>query len=247
MSGFQDKFVFITPAYNCQNIISQTCMSVIAQSFKDWRMIVYDDMSTDQTPQVVSDISKSLRLGDKLKVISRDKKFGEVHNTLDAVQHVEDDEIVCRLDGGDWLTDNDTLDILSQVYTTHEPAVTWTKQRWAYTDYNISGPLSSIDADVYKHPWVSSHLKTFRKNAINDIALENFKDDNGDWIMIACDQAVFLPMLHKAYLDHRPRLFLPVVCYHYNIDLQDKQLFTCDRSITQKTSAEWIRERGYLL
>ena len=207
---------------------------------------MYDDMSTDNTAQVVEDLSKRLYLGSQLSVISRIEKHGEVRNTLDAVDHIEPSEVVCRLDAGDWLTDLDTLTILDSTYTNHDPAVLWTKHRWAYTDHNISGPLAHPDANVYSHPWVSSHLKTFRCSSMSGINPKNYKDKNGDWIMIACDQAVFLPMLHKAYLDGKPRLFLPLVTYHYNINLNDPSLFSSERSLRQKHSGEWIRSRGYI-
>ena len=245
MNGSTTKFVFIIPAFNCQNVITQTCLSVIAQSYSNWRMIVYDDMSTDNTASIANHISRQFSLGEKLTVVSREEKYGEVRNTIDAVETIEDDEVVCRLDGGDWLTDLDTLAILGRAYQTHNPAVAWTKHRWAYTNKNISGPMDQT-IDAYQYPWVTSHLKTFRKSAINDIDIKNFKDVNDDWIMIACDQAVFLPMLHKARLEFRPRLFVPLVCYHYSIDLQDPSLFTSDRSLKQKQTAEWIRARGFV-
>lgn len=241
-----NKFVFVTPAYNCQDSIRQTIFSVLAQSYVDWRMVIYDDMSTDQTAQVVEDISKSLQLGDKLTVVSRNEKFGEVRNTVDAVNEISDREIVCRLDGGDWLTENDALYVINQAYGQEDPAVLWTMHRWAYTGHNISAPLLPVYANVYEHPWVSSHLKTFRRDAMYGINIENYKDAEGTWITIGCDQAVFLPMLHKALLDDRKRLFLPVVCYHYNINLDNPELFTCDRSKIQKYSAEWVRARGYI-
>tara|TARA_B100001123_G_scaffold437566_2_gene570070 strand:- start:14928 stop:15674 length:747 start_codon:yes stop_codon:yes gene_type:complete len=248
MSGYQDKtkFVIVTPAFNCANNIVQTCISVIAQSYQDWRMVVYDDMSTDNTAEVVEAMSRHFNLGNKLTVIKREEKFGEVRNTIDAVQTIEDDEVVCRLDGGDWLTDLDTLRILDDVYRSKDPALVWTKHRWSFTNKNISAPLPP-DANEYQYPWVSSHLKTFRKKSIDDININNFKDEDGNWIMIACDQAVFLPILHKARVEKRHRMFLPMVCYHYSIDLKDPHLFTCDRSLNQKQSAEKIRERGFII
>ena len=187
----RNQFVFVTPAYNCEDTIRQTIFSVLAQSYSDWRMIVYDDMSTDHTAQVVEDMSNSLGLDDKLSVVSRTEKFGEVRNTVDAVRNIKNDEIVCRLDGGDWLTDSDALFIINQAYNQEDPAVLWTMQRWSYTSQNISGPLITPDADVYKHPWVSSHLKTFRRSAMNDINPQNYRDNEGNWIMIGCDQARF--------------------------------------------------------
>jgi len=239
------KFVFVIPAFNCVEDIDKTVFSVIAQSYDDWEMIVLDDLSTDNTGDRVEEISSALKLQDKITVIKNKEKHGEVRNTLKAAKLTNDDDVIVRLDAGDWLTENDTLYILDQVYSEYDPAVVWTAHRWAYTSQNISGPLPD-DANVYQHPWVSSHLKTFRKSAINGINENNFKDANGNYIMIACDQAVFLPILHKAFLDEKKRIFIPVCCYHYNIDLNNPKLFTCDRSLDQKESGKFIRNRGFI-
>lgn len=239
-------FVFITPAFQCQDKIAQTIKSVYSQSYDRWRMVIYDDMSTDNTAQVVEDMSKKLGLGSRLQVISRTEKFGEVRNTLDAVETVADHEVVCRLDAGDWLTENDCLHIMDNVYKQHQPAVAWTAHRWAYTSKNISGPIDPHCANVYRHPWVSSHLKTFRRSSMRGISPKNYLDDEGNYIMIACDQAVFLPMMQKALIEKQPLVFVPLVMYHYDINLQNPTLFTSERSLNQKASAEWIRERGFV-
>ena len=177
----------------------------------------------------------------------REEKYGEVRNTIVEVKFLADREVVVRLDGGDWLTDNDTLYFLNLIYKEYKPAVCWTAHRWSYSDACISNRLELKDNEtIYEHPWVSSHLKTFRASALKKVNPKNFYDDEGSWIMIACDQAVFLPMMHLAIKEGLPLVFLPLVCYHYNIDLEKPDLFTEDRSILQKQSAEWIRARGYV-
>jgi len=40
--------------------------------------------------------------------------------------------------------------------------------------------------------------------------------------------------------------FLPMIMYHYDINLNDPELFTKPRSLEQKMSAEKLRERGYI-
>jgi glycosyltransferase involved in cell wall biosynthesis len=242
----QNNFVFVTPAFNCEKDIVQTIKSVYSQSYDNWRMVVYDDMSTDGTAQVVEDMSKKLGLGSRLSVVSRTEKHGEVRNTLDAVSNIDENEIVCRLDGGDWLTENDGLFYLNHVYQNENISVAWTAHRWAFsTNNNISGPLKD-NISVYHQPWVSSHLKTFRRSSINNINERNFKDDDGNYVMIACDQAIFLPMIHKAQLDGRKCIFIPMVMYHYCIDIDNPELFKTERAYRQKHSAEWIRARGYI-
>ena len=151
------------------------------------------------------------------------------------------------MDGGDWLTENDLLYILNGVYQDSQVAVAWTGHRWSYTTQNISGPLNLKPGQtVHQHPWVSSHLKTFRCSELKRVPDVNFRDADGNYIMIACDQAVFLPMMHMAHEEGKKLQFVPIVGYHYNIDLSNKNLFTNDRSVRQKISAETIRARGFL-
>ena len=241
------EFVFLTPAFNCQEDIEKTLYSMLAQSYKNWRAIFIDDVSDDNTGDVIRGIAKSLKLGDRVSVVRREEKFGETKNTLTEIENIKDEEVVCRLDGGDWLTENDTLAFLDQIYQKHKPSVLWTKHRWAYTSQNISGPMNlQTGQTVYQHPWVSSHLKTFKAEKLKRVPKKNFYDENGDWIMIACDQTVFLPMMHMSIQNKEPIVHLPLVCYHYSIDLQKPNLYHNERSYKQRDMALWVRERGFL-
>ena len=240
-----NKFHFIIPAYNCRDEIGQTLWSIVGQSYKDWCATIIDDVSTDGTGKFCLNFFEKLGLSDRVNVVKRQEKFGEVRNTLDVCEKLEDDTIVVRLDAGDWLTDLGCLHILDHVYSTHDPAVLWTAHRWAWTNQNISGPID-INTSVYRQPWKSSHLKTFRVRDFRGLNPKNFLDQDGNYIVIACDQAIFLPMMERARRKGRPLIFLPMIMYHYSIDLQKPDLFTCDRSIRQKQSAEWIRQRGFV-
>ena len=144
--------------------------------------------------------------------------------------------------------------ILDREYKEHDPAVIWTNQRWTlepvYKDgelkpFNLSGPID-IKTSFYNQPWKTSHLKTFRVRDFKGLNPKNFKDDEGNWIMIACDQAIFLPMLERARLRRRPLMYIPRVLYHYDCDVFNREQFFNDRAYNQKDSAVWIRERGYL-
>ncbi|MDA3820250.1 MAG: glycosyltransferase family 2 protein [Candidatus Delongbacteria bacterium] len=48
----------ITPAYNASQFISNTIESVIAQTYKDWEMLIVDDCSSDNTMEIVQDYAK---------------------------------------------------------------------------------------------------------------------------------------------------------------------------------------------
>lgn len=49
-----DLVSIITPAYRVEKIVQETIDSVIAQSYKNWEMLVADDRSPDGTASVVS-------------------------------------------------------------------------------------------------------------------------------------------------------------------------------------------------
>lgn len=240
------KFKVITPAFNCEENIRTTLYSVIGQSYENWEMTVIDDVSTDGTANKVKEMAKAVGLEDKITVKSRDEKYGEVRNTLVEVACCDDEDVVIRLDAGDFITDLGCFELLDAIYSSHDPAVIWTGHRWKLTNTNISGPIDP-NVSFYEQPWRTSHLKTFRVRDFRGLNPQNFLDDDGDYITIACDQAIFLPMLERARRRARPLIFVPVCMYHYNTDAAyDPSVFHHDRSKRQKASAEWIRARGYI-
>lgn len=45
----------IMPAYNAEKYISESIESVIAQSYKNWELLITDDRSTDNTQQIINE------------------------------------------------------------------------------------------------------------------------------------------------------------------------------------------------
>jgi len=97
------------------------------------------------------------------------------------------------------------------------------------------------NADPYRHPWVASHLKTFRKHLIKGVKDENFRGEDGNYIRRAGDQAIYLPVLHKA----KRRAFLPRCMYHYTIKDVPETYQTND-AVFQRDEALFLRSRGFV-
>lgn len=237
-----NRFVFVMPAFNAEETIGRTLVSVWSQTYPNWKIIIKDDMSTDRTRMVVDNFKKSFGLSDdQLSFTTNTEKKWEVRNILESLEECETNDIVCRLDGDDWLCDSDALTIIDHRYRTTGCNVLWTKHRWAFTNQNISADLPR-DANPYIHPWVSSHFKTFRKSVIERVKDENFRGEDGEYFKRIGDQAIYLPVLHQSAGNWH---FEPIVAYHYTIDMNPQTFQTNDAKF-QKAEGEYLRRRGFV-
>lgn len=259
-----NRFVFVAPMFNASATLPQMLHSLYGQSYVDWHLVLIDDVSTEEhlklSDRIVSSFVHLANNGNyakndidvveadgersnrstRITFIKNQTKKWEVANVLRGLKECKDDDIVCRLDADDWLTDLDALAYLNALYKQTGAEALWTAHRWAYTDKNISGPMIS-GADVYRHPWVSSHLKTFRKRLINDVPDVNFRGEDGEYIRRAGDQAIYLPVLHRT----EKRGFVPRVMYHYTIKDEPATYQTPDAAF-QRDEALFLRARGYV-
>lgn len=240
----KNRFVFVAPMYNASAYVGQMIASIVSQSYDNWKVILIDDVSSDdEKGRSFNELNKWQGVIDqpgKLEVVWNKDKRWEVANVLLGISKCEDDDIVCRIDADDWLTDTDALAILNGAYEQTGSEAVWTNHRWGFSDKNISGPLPP-GADPYKHPWVSSHLKTFRKRLINDVNDTNFRGEDGGYIRRAGDQAIYLPVLAKA----QKRLYVPRCLYHYTINDVPETYQTTDARF-QRDEAIYLRARGYV-
>jgi glycosyltransferase involved in cell wall biosynthesis len=245
-----NRFVFIVPMYNASETLEQMLLSVVGQSYKKWKIVLIDDMSDqvhlDKCKEIVQRyktlINDDVGMNSKIALEINHSKQWEVSNVLfGMLQYCKDDDIVCRLDGDDWLTDLDTLAILDKRYDEKKVDVIWTAHRWSFSDMNISNRLPTCE-DPYTYPWVSSHFKTFKYKLLKNVPIENFYGPTGEFIKRTGDQAIYLPALLNSKGNWH---FEPRVTYHYTIDL-DHSTFQTEDAKFQKEEGEFIRRRGYV-
>lgn len=241
-----NKFAFVSPMFNASDTLPRMLHSICGQSYDNWKIILIDDVSSKEHREKSEKICNEFKLllngkySDCIINIWNVEKKWEVANVLHGISLCDDDDIICRIDADDWLTELDSLAIIDSVYQQTNCDILWTAHRWGFSDKNISGPMSQ-EADPYKHPWVSSHLKTFRKKLLKDVKDENYRGEDGNYIRRAGDQAIYLPALHNS----KKRVFLPRVMYHYTINDVPETYQTSD-AIFQRDEAVFLRNRGYV-
>lgn len=249
MTQRENRFVFVAPMYNATETLPRLLHSLFGQSYNNWQLWLIDDVSdrqhVEETSRIITRFKTLCVDGkgcEKVRIRFNKEKKWEVANVLYGIResYERDDDIICRIDADDWLTDLDALQIINDAYNQSQCDILWTAHRWGFSDKNISGPMSE-DANPYKHPWVSSHLKTFRRYLLDSVSDENFKGPEGEYIRRAGDQAIYLPALHKA----KKRAFLPRVMYHYTIN-DVPETYQTDDAKFQRDEALFLRERGFV-
>ena len=133
-----NRFVFIMPAFNASETIFRSIMSVWFQTHTNWKIIIRDDLSTDNTPEIIDQIKNQLQIGDdKILLTVNTEKHWEVKNIVESLKQCESNDIICRLDGDDWLCDCDALSIINHHYNTRDCGALWTSHRWSFSNHNI--------------------------------------------------------------------------------------------------------------
>lgn len=92
----------ITPTYNCGKFIAETIDSVLAQTYQNWEMIIVDDVSTDNTEDVVSEYIKK---DGRIKYTKLDVNSGAAVARTTAM-HLAEGQYMAFLDSDDlWTSD----------------------------------------------------------------------------------------------------------------------------------------------
>ena len=89
----------ILPVYNCEKYIVEAIDSVVDQSYKDWKLIIIDDGSTDLTNNLIKNYLSDRRIS--LKRLKKNKGQGFCRNF--ALRYSKS-KYVAFIDGDDiWL------------------------------------------------------------------------------------------------------------------------------------------------
>jgi len=126
----------VTPVYNGENTISETIESVLAQTFKDFEMIIVDDISTDNTKKVIEKYAKKDK---RINYYSLPKKGGASAARNYAVSKANG-RYIAFLDGDDlWYPEK----LEKQIKFMQDNNYYFTYTDYEYIDDN-SNPLNKI-------------------------------------------------------------------------------------------------------
>lgn len=92
------KIDVIMPAYNSERVIGNAIESILTQSYSDWRLMVCDDGSTDNTIRILKDYEE--KYPEKILVLQNEKNMG-ITFTLNNMLSKAEAGYIARMDADD--------------------------------------------------------------------------------------------------------------------------------------------------
>jgi glycosyltransferase involved in cell wall biosynthesis len=198
-------FVICTASYNNEKWAKKYLESVFSQNYKKFRVVYYDDCSTDKTLDIVKKFVKDHNVENKIHIVHNSSRVGPHENYFHMLYSkdapIKDSEIVIINDGDDWLANNHVLSQLADVYANPDVWITYGQFK-VYPSGTLGCSRKIPDKiieqnDIRSYKWVTSHLRTFYAWLYRQIKFEDFFF-NGQFVKRAGDVAIMIPMIEMA-------------------------------------------------
>src|SRR3989344_2634209 len=205
----QQFFYILIRSFDSFKYFDKCIDSVLAQSYKNYKILFVDDASKYNKNQ--TDFIKN-KLEGHTVVFNKERKYS-LYNAYHMINKYanEDGAVVFNLDGDDCLMDNDVLAYVNLVYQktgcflTYGECVHWNGKELSkpahlikqYT--NIPYPKDVVKSNSYRnYPFLPLHPRTWKVWLFKKIKRTDFLRPDGSWLQFAEDQAMFYPMLEIA-------------------------------------------------
>jgi len=176
----------ITPSYNSKKFIKDTIDSVLAQSYKNWEMIIVDDCSKDNSVDYIKSLIKDEK---KIKLIALDKNVGAAMARNRALE-VAKGQYIAFLDSDDiWMTDK--LEKQLKFMIDYNYAFTFSAyipfSEDGQKDFNVINVPKEIDYAGYcKNTIIGCLTVVIDREKVGDFRMPNIRSshDMALWLLI---------------------------------------------------------------
>lgn len=159
------KLHLVIAMYNMAQNVERNIRMVRAQTFRNFQCILIDDISTDDTVDVVR---RAIEGDDRFRFVINEEKKYKTRNVVEgiAMANADDEDVIVLLDGDDQLATEDALQIVVDTYERDDCWMTYGS--YEHPDgsrASTSRPYADwvVRRNAYrKVRWLASHLKTFK-------------------------------------------------------------------------------------
>jgi len=211
----QHNFKLIIPVYNAEKYVNHCIASLKDQTYKNFQAIIINDCSTDKTLEV---IQKYVGVDPRFIVKNNPHNMQALFNIFSGIKHIcaDDEDIICLIDGDDFLASNDVLEYLNtEVYRDEKILLSYGNYKTiSNNQVGCCHPIQSTE-HIREQPWCTSHLKTCKFELWKHLDEQDFKDDLGNFVnSSAWDNLIQFPLLEMATVDRIRCVNKILYCYN---------------------------------
>lgn len=217
------KIHIISPFRNVGNYIKDCVASILAQDYKNYHVTFIDDYSQDGSSALIPEISCITSF------YNHERKYA-LQNILDALtkyNDIDDETIVCILDGDDKLSHKYVLNILNAVYQDEKILLTYGSMSY-FDRPSIFGTAytKSEYLDLRNSLWKIAPLRTFKYKLFKklkdlDPDFSYLRNGVGGILKMPADMALFFPLMELAGFQNTK--FINTVLYNYRVHPNNDQ------------------------
>ena len=214
--------IILTTSYNCEKFVEKSLLSIMGQRFKDFKCYITDDLSTDNTVDV---IIKTISGDDRFILIENKQKMYQPGNYDQVIRGLDipDNEICVEIDGDDWLPNSNVLSFINDVYK--DENVWMTSGSFKYHDGRpgFANPPKNF-TNIRKQTFTLSHMRTWKSWLWKKIKEEDLKDISGNYWSVAGDLSFMYPMLEMSGEKHFKYISETLYIYNESNPLNDHKV-----------------------
>ena len=205
--------IILTTLYNSQDYIEKCIYSIKNQTFKDFKCYITDDMSTDNSVNIVK---KTISNDDRFILIENKQKYYQPGNYDQVIRNnplIDDNEICVEVDGDDWLPDSKTLERINSVYSNDNVWIANGRFKYSSGSDGFSQKQTNFES-IRNQRFTASHIRTWRAFLWRNIDILDLKDEEGVYWKMTGDLSFMYPMIEMAGEEHY--VFMEDINYIYN-------------------------------
>ena len=192
-------WVFI-PVYNFEAFLEQCFRSVMAQSYKNYKVVIINDGSTDGSCSIIERFCKLINGF----LITNVRNMGAGHTKWQAIEYVRANgslsDIFTILDGDDFYTTELALQTLVLTYLKNKCLFTYGS---AIGEYNEKVEMVK-DLRLLRAPdskFLYQHPRSCNIYLLNYISADDFKDAEGLWLLRITDRQFIFKCIELAGIE----------------------------------------------
>jgi len=196
------RLIIIIPFYNAREYIKECIDSVSMQTYTNWIAVCTDDNSDDSSSNVIPSDPRIIKRNSSQRM----RQLAIIYEAIvhSGVEYDEDD-VICTLDGDDHLLELHSLEIVAGIYR-GKPNCLLTYEQYITSSGkpSHSKPYTRNEFDVLREKsFGASHFRTFkwrlcREFLRQDPEVLSYKDDKGNFFLVAPDLAIMLFLMEIA-------------------------------------------------